>query len=132
MNGSNEASDIRRVDCDIHPIFSGGLRDLTPYLSENWLARFGMKGPVETDQFGGRREASIETPRSLNIFPVTGAFRKDTIPPSGGLPASDPQYLAEHHLDSHGIDRGLLLGQNMLTIGAYPQADYATALASAY
>ena len=132
MSGPTEAGEIRRVDCDIHPIFKGGLRDLTPYLTDNWLARFGMKGPVETDQFGGKREASIETPRSLNIFPVTGAFRKDAIPPGGGLPASDPVYLGEHHLDPNGIDRGLLLGQNMLTVGAYPQSDYATTLASAY
>jgi len=129
---TTEASDIRRVDCDIHPIFSGGLRDLVPYLTDDWLARFGMKGPVETDQFGGKREATVETPRALNIFPVTGAFRKDAIPPGGGLPASDPKFLGEHHLDAHGIDRGLLLGQNMLTVGSYPQSDHAAALASAY
>jgi predicted TIM-barrel fold metal-dependent hydrolase len=132
MSGPTEAEEIRRVDCDIHPIFKGGLRDLAPYLTDDWLARFGMKGAVETDQFGGRREASIDTPRNLNIAPVTGPFRKDSIPPGGGLPGSDPAYLAEHHFDAHGIDRGLLLGQNMLTVGAYPQADYATTLASAY
>lgn len=132
MNGSNEASDIRRVDCDIHPIFSGGLRDLAPYLSDNMRARFGMQGPVETDQFGGKREATIEVPRSPFFFPVVGAFRKDAVPPGGGIPASDPEFLAEHHLDAHGIDRGLLLGQNMLTVGAYPQAESATALAAAY
>lgn len=132
MSAPTEPSAVRRVDCDIHPVFSGGLRDLMPYLTADWQARFGMTGPVETDQFGGRREASIDTPRNLNIAPVTGPFRKDSVPPGGGLPASDPAFLGVHHLDAHGIDRGLLVGQNMLTIGAYPQADHATALASAY
>jgi uncharacterized protein len=125
------ADGIRRVDCDIHPIFATGLRDLAPYLSEGWLARFGMKGDT-TDMFGNVRDATLEIPRSPFFAPTTGAFREDAVPPGGGLPASDPAFLAAHHLDAHGIDRGLLLGQNMLTLGAFPQPEHATALASAY
>jgi uncharacterized protein len=123
---------IRRVDCDIHPMFAGGVTDLAPYLSESWRTRFGMSGKAETDMFGNARAAAIEMPRSPFFLPTPGAFRKDACPPGGGLPASDPAFLAEHHLDAHGIDRGLLLGQNMLTLGTFPQPEYATTLASAY
>ncbi len=131
MQTPAENGAIRRVDCDIHPIFSNGLRDLAPYLSEGWLARFGMKDET-TDMFGKVRDATLELPRSPFFAPTAGAFREDAVPPGGGLPASDPAFLAEHHLDAHDIDRALLLGQNMLTLGAFPQPDYATALAAAY
>jgi predicted TIM-barrel fold metal-dependent hydrolase len=129
---ANGAESLRLIDCDVHPTFRHGLRDLVPYLSDAWLARFGMLGPVGTDQFGGAREATLELPRSPFYFPTPGAFRKDAIPPDGGLPCSDPEYVGQHHLDVHGIDRALLLGQNILTLGAFTQPDYATALASAY
>ena len=91
MNGSNEASDIRRVDCDIHPIFSGGLRDLAPYLSDDMRARFGMQGPVETDQFGGKREATIEVPRSPFFFPVVGDAARATRSPRPRSDAHRPR-----------------------------------------
>lgn len=132
MDTSEPASGIRRVDCDIHPIFEHGVLDLAPYLSEGWKARFGMTGGAETDMFGNARAATLELPRSPFFAPTGGAFRKDSVPPGGGLPASDPRFLAEHHLDAYDIDRGLLLGQNMLTLGAFPQPEHATAIASAY
>lgn len=128
----NHESEIRLVDCDVHPTFRKGISDLRPYLSEGWQARFGMHGRVETDQFGNAREATIELPRSPFHFPSPGAFRKDAYPPAGGLPASDPTYTAEHLLDSFGIDRALLLGQGMLTLGGFAQPDYAIAIASAF
>ena len=123
---------IRRVDCDIHPIFADGVSELAPYLTDGWRARFGMTGKADVDMFGNVRAASLELPRSPFFYPTAGAFRKDSVPPGGGLPASDPAFLAEHHLDAHQIDRGLLLGQNMLTLGAFPQPEYATAIAGAY
>ncbi|MEA2445411.1 MAG: uncharacterized protein QOJ12_2703 [Thermoleophilales bacterium] len=120
------------VDCDVHPTFKHGLRDLAPYLSVAWQARLGVAGDGGRDMFGGVRESTIELPKSPFFTPSPGAFRKDAYPPAGGPPGSDPRYLAEHHLDAWGVDRALLLGQPALTLGAHPNPDVASTIASAY
>ncbi|HEX4668471.1 MAG TPA: amidohydrolase family protein [Solirubrobacterales bacterium] len=132
MPAATATTEIRRVDCDIHPILRSGLRDLAPHLTDDWRARFGMAKPLATDQFGAAREATVEMPRSPFYFPTPGAFRKDAVPPDGGPPASDPAHVVAHHLEPNEIDRGLLLGQNMFGLGAFVQPGYATALASAF
>jgi predicted TIM-barrel fold metal-dependent hydrolase len=132
MSAPTPTTEIRRVDCDIHPILRTGLRDLAPYLTDDWRARFGMAKPPAPDQFGAAREATIEMPHSPFYFPSPGAFRRDAVPPDGGPPGSDPAHVVAHHLEPNGIDRGLLLGQNMFGLGAFVQPGYATALASAF
>src|SRR5262249_13064628 len=47
-------------------------------------------------------------------------------------PATDPAFVAEHLLDGYGIERAILLGGHVLGLGAMPNAQMATVIASAY
>lgn len=130
---SGVEQDLGIVDCDVHPTFREGLADLAPYLDGAWKARLGVgDAGAGTDMFGRPRSSRIEMPKSPFFTPSPGAFRKDAMPPDGCPPASSPAFLVEHHLDSWGIDRALLLGQPALTIGAYPNADVAARIATAF
>jgi predicted TIM-barrel fold metal-dependent hydrolase len=60
-----------------------------------------------------------------------GAFRDDAVPPGGGPPASDPQFVIEHHLEPHGIEKALLNCGSTLFLGGIPDVDHAAALARA-
>ena len=39
---SKEPVDLGIIDCDVHPHFSNGLQDLTPYMTESWRERLGF------------------------------------------------------------------------------------------
>jgi predicted TIM-barrel fold metal-dependent hydrolase len=122
---------IRLIDCDIHPSFQNGFRELAPYLTEGWRVRFGMTSAPATDVFGRSIDTAVEMPRSP-LYVAPSPFRRDAIPPDGGLPASDPGFVAAHHLDPNKIDRALLLGGSILPLGAFADPERATAVASAY
>jgi predicted TIM-barrel fold metal-dependent hydrolase len=59
---------------------------------------------------------------------VDGAFRIDTVTPSGGLPGSDPEFMARDHLDRHGIDYALLSCGSVLGLSTIHDVDFAVAL----
>lgn len=127
---THEATEL--VDCDIHPTFARGLRDIAPHMTDSWRARLGLtEDGAGRDMFGCERESTIELPKSPFYTPSPGAFRKDSYPPSGGAPASDPAFLTSHHLDGYGVSRALLLAQPSLTVAAYPTPDMASTIASA-
>jgi predicted TIM-barrel fold metal-dependent hydrolase len=62
---------------------------------------------------------------------VTGTFREDTFPPRGGLPASDPRFVVEDHLERYGLSYALLSCGSTLGLGDLPDVDLAAALARA-
>lgn len=132
-NAFEDANGTSLIDCDVHPTFKRGLRDLAPYLSKPWQVRFGItEAGAGTDMFGGVRESTIEMPKSPFFTPSPGGFRKDACPPNGGPPGSDPQFVASHHMDRYKVDHALLLGQPALTLASYPNPDVACVIASAY
>ena len=47
-------------------------------------------------------------------------------------PGADPAFTAEQLLDAHGIDRAVLIGGEVLGLGAMPDPDAAAMIASAY
>ena len=55
----------------------------------------------------------------------------DTYPPGGGLPASDPAYVAVDHLDRHGIDYAVLSQGSLLGLSGMHDLDRAAELAVA-
>jgi predicted TIM-barrel fold metal-dependent hydrolase len=63
---------------------------------------------------------------------VAGTMRRDAMPPGGGMPATDPRFVARQLLDEHGIDRAILIGGNITGLGGLPDPDVATALAAAF
>jgi predicted TIM-barrel fold metal-dependent hydrolase len=59
-------------------------------------------------------------------------MRRDTILDDGAVPASNPRVVAEQLFDPYDIDRAVLIGGNMLGLGAFPDPDLAAVVASAY
>jgi predicted TIM-barrel fold metal-dependent hydrolase len=106
------------------------LEDLAAYLTVAWQRRIGI-GAEGTPPRNDYRE-QITIPRNLLYINPAGVLRRDAIPPDGSLPASDPSYVCSHHLDAHRISRAVLIGGEVLGLGATPNPDLAAAIASAY
>lgn len=123
-------TDLSMIDCDVHPYFRGGLSDLAPYLSEEWRHRTGVGEQPEWARFinGGQ----IGMPKNEFYRISSGPLRLDTISPDGGVPGSDPAYVAKQLLDEYNIDRAILLGGANSGNAAFPDPDATAALASAY
>jgi predicted TIM-barrel fold metal-dependent hydrolase len=125
-----DESGYRLVDCDVHPIMKGGLGDLRPYLSRSSLRRLGLDERRNLTTVGHREPVSI--PRNLLYVNQAGVLRDDARAPDGSAPGSDPAFTAHQLLDANGIDRAVLIGGEVLGLGAMPDPDAAMMIASAY
>ena len=99
----------RLIDADVHQ----SLPDLHRYLPRHWRDRWSAVGLGAGTGYVNPR----------------GVLRRDTAPPAGGPPASDPAYVVEDHLDRFGIDHAVLTGPFVLPLGTDP--DYLNAVAVA-
>ncbi|MCL4541654.1 MAG: amidohydrolase family protein, partial [Chloroflexi bacterium] len=104
------------IDCDIHNTFRSA-RDLLPYLAEPWRSRYA--------------DAGLGYP-GTGYYSEVGVMRRDATGPNSAPPGSDPRFVAQHLLDTYGIQAGILNGGNILGISLLTDPDYAAALASAY
>jgi uncharacterized protein len=127
---TDEVTGYQLVDCNVHPIMKGGLGELGPFLSTAGRHRLGIDGRRGLTT-GGQREA-VSIPRNLLYVNPAGVLRGDAHAPDGSAPGADPAYTAEHHLDAHGISRAVLIGGEVLGLGAMPDPDAAATIASAY
>jgi predicted TIM-barrel fold metal-dependent hydrolase len=108
----------------------GGLADLRPYLSRSELHRLGLDERRNLTTVGHREPVSI--PRNQLYFNQAGVLRDDARAPDGSAPGADPAFTAQQLLDAHGIDRAVLIGGEVLGLGAMPDPDAAAMIASAY
>ncbi|MET8864755.1 amidohydrolase family protein [Nonomuraea sp. NPDC004580] len=120
----------RLVDCDVHPITKHGLADLRPFLSMAERRRLGLDERRALTTTGHREAVSI--PRNTLYVNPAGVLRDDARAPDGSAPGADPLFTARHLLDTHGIDRAVLIGGEVLGLGAMPDPDAAAMIASAY
>lgn len=120
----------RLVDCDVHPIMKGGMADLKPYLSQAELRRLGLDERRNLTTVGHREAVSI--PRNMLYVNQAGVLRDDARAPDGSAPGADPGFTAEQLLDANEIDRAVLIGGEVLGLGAMPDPDAAMMIASAY
>ncbi|HEY7042535.1 MAG TPA: amidohydrolase family protein [Nocardioidaceae bacterium] len=118
------------VDCDVHPIMKGGLADLRPFLSEAAKRRLGLDGRRNLTTVGHREAVSI--PRNQLYMNQAGVLRDDARAPDGSAPGADPAFTAHQLLDANGISRAVLIGGEVLGLGAMPDPDAAALIASAY
>jgi predicted TIM-barrel fold metal-dependent hydrolase len=118
------------VDCDVHPIMKGGMGDLRPYLSQASQRRLGLDERRNLTTVGHREAVSI--PRNMLYVNQAGVLRDDARAPDGSSPGSDPDFTAQQLLDANGIDRAVLIGGEVLGLGAMPDPDAAAMIASAY
>jgi uncharacterized protein len=124
------ASSYELVDCDVHPIMKGGLADLRPFLSQAELRRLGLDERRNLTTVGHREAVSI--PRNLLYVNQAGVLRDDARAPDGSAPGADPAFTAQQLLDANGISRAVLIGGEVLGLGAMPDPDAAAIIASAY
>jgi uncharacterized protein len=61
-----------------------------------------------------------------------GVLRDDARAPDGSAPGADPAFTARQLLDANEIDRAVLIGGEVLGLGAMPDPDAAAMIASAY
>ncbi len=117
------------VDCDVHPYFVHGLRDLMPYLSESWRERLGFG--TDAAWKGSFAASQYVLPLDTLYINAAGATRGDSSP-NGAMPGSDPAFMAEQLLDGHGIHRAVLIAGLLFGIGSFPDPTVAAAVATAY
>jgi uncharacterized protein len=117
------------IDCDVHPQFNNGLADIVPYMTESWRQRLGFGSDVDWSKTFAA--AQFVLPLVTLYVNTAGPQRGDAAPP-GGAPGSDPAFMAEQLLDTHGIERAVLIAGQLFGIGAFPDAEIAAVVASAY
>jgi len=126
---SDRRADLGIIDCDVHPHFTNGLQDITPYMSQSWRERLGFG--TETDWSKNFAASQYILPLDTLYINSAGATRADASP-HGGMPGGDPAFMAEQLLDGHGIHRAVLIAGHLFGIGAFPDPTVAAAVASAY
>lgn len=102
---------MKVIDCDVH----NDIGSIVPYLKEPWKSRVA--------QFGVQISFMYNSP--------IGVLRKDAIPPGGGVPGSDWEYMLEQLVKPYNMEYVLLTG-NLFHVCNHPDADYAVAIASAH
>lgn len=120
------------VDCDVHPTFRQGVKDLIPYMTDAWKRRMAQGlGMVE---YGAksRNSGSFTLPAARLYINSAGLGRRDAEPEDGSPRGSDPALATRQLLDGNGVDRAILLAGSLFGLGALPDPDMAATLASAY
>ncbi|TDC02618.1 amidohydrolase [Nonomuraea longispora] len=130
LAGTHAPSRYRLVDCDVHPVTKSGLGELRPFLSQAEQRRLGLDERRDLTTTGHREAVSI--PRNMLYINPAGVLRDDARAPDGSAPGADPAFTARQLLDGHGIDRAVLIGGEVLGLGAMPDPDAAAMIASAY
>ena len=105
------------IDCDVHQAIRD-YRELHPYLDPVWRRL--------------RQRAAASAGPPPGYLTSVGLYRKDVTPPGGGEPGSDPDWLRQQLLDRYNVKHPILNGGGILGLCALPDADFATAIASAY
>ena len=88
---------LQIVDVDIHP--KSSVEDLKPYLSQRWWDHLQTYGTRSRQGF----LKGFAYPKSQ-----PQASRRDSWPPSGGLPGSDLGFMRRQYLDLYGIDYAIM------------------------
>ena len=106
------------IDADVHPYVRGGLKTLYEYMPKSARALFEHDGASDADAPDTRPAPSWRhgmhwnhPNRYTNPNPgvKVGVLRPDAVPPSGGLPGTDPAFVAKDLLDRHNVEAAVLL-----------------------
>lgn len=128
-DAQSEAGGI--IDCDIHPMLSRGLDSLRPYLSEAWTRR--LFGATSQESWASAAHAAqFQLPVNRSYINPVGGVRRDARLKDGGMPGSDPAAVVEDVFERYDIDCGILMGGDVLGLGAMIDPDAAAIIASAY
>jgi predicted TIM-barrel fold metal-dependent hydrolase len=124
---------LQLIDCDVHPIFSTEwTTELGDYFPVEYQYKLGAGSRYGGTDGNGRSGVGYSLPFN-GFYPLPGSnpIRPDFLEEDGRMPAVDPGHSARQLLDRYAIDRGILLPQSGLTLGAFPDAEIASVIASA-
>jgi len=108
---------MKIIDTDVHPRWRS-LEELGGYVPEPWRTKLLTRRIVH--------------PHNGYPNPVA-THRRDAVPPGGGQPGSDPDFVVEDLIERYGMEYAVLVGESaQLNISAMPNADAAAALATGY
>ena len=114
------------IDCDVHPYPPGGfngLADILEYVPVEWRDR------ARAEALGS--DALIPSVPFRTISSVARLL-PTAVPPSGGAPSSDPDYIVQDHLDRYGIATALLtFAEGGYITNSANEPGYSAALATA-
>jgi uncharacterized protein len=96
--GTGQASRLKVIDCDVHPVVDGGLASVYQYMPVAWRERFKRK----------RAEAPTTNLPLKYMHPNGGVIRADARTPEGKLGGSDPRFVVTDLIEPNGIDAVLL------------------------
>jgi uncharacterized protein len=108
------------IDCDVHP-YVNTLAEVLGYMPRAWQERF--------------RAQNVElSGRSVHRYPhpAGGSLRKDAVPPAGGLPGSDPDYVVSDLLDRYELAVALLIPIQASAVSAWTDAARADVFTEAF
>jgi len=128
--GDSDPCPYDLVDCDVHPLMREGMASLKPFLSARGRRRLGLNDRRSLTTTGHREAVSI--PRNMLFTNQAGVLRGDAGSPEGAAPGADPAHTASQLLDGCGIERAVLIGGEVLGLGALPDPDNAALIAAAY
>jgi len=95
----NLKQQLQIVDCDIHPDHKSPMT-LAPYMSERWREH--------AKSFGGHTRQGM-TGQLTHPRMMAAGRRADAFTPDGGQPGSDLEFMRSHHLDTNGVEIGMLV-----------------------
>ncbi|TDK58747.1 amidohydrolase [Bacillus salipaludis] len=108
-------SDVSLIDCDVHP-FLTSLDELVPYLDEAYHKQLNI-GRFRNDLLKDQNNGGFEFPKGRYSNPGH-VLRIDAFTPSGGVPGTDPKFLARDLFDRYNTTFGILnIGHG--TMGAH-------------
>lgn len=124
------------IDCDVHAALPTGLVDLLPYMPSGLRRHLGGQGKPEASEAMSPQSRTVgasryDLPANSLYINSAGPVRDDSSP-DGSTPGSSPAVVAQQLLDRYGVWRAILVGGNLLSLGAFPNPDIAAGVASAY
>jgi predicted TIM-barrel fold metal-dependent hydrolase len=123
---------LRRVDCDVHPIFANAWTDeLSPYMSREWGMRLLGGGSITKSDGVERNLASFQLQLPRSMYPARLPSLREDLMQDGVVPCTNSADSAAYLLDGCEIDRAVLQPQGSLSLGDIPNPDASAILASA-
>jgi uncharacterized protein len=119
--------DVSLIDCDVH-CFLGSLDELIPY-SDEWLHKMMNFGKFGNHFLKNQTAGAFDFPKTRYHNP-NHVLRLDATTPDGGVPGSDPVFLAKDLFDRFNTTYGILnVGHG--TMSSYHNVDVQIAYSSA-
>jgi predicted TIM-barrel fold metal-dependent hydrolase len=113
----------RIVDVDVHPSFPEGFGSVIEYAPRDWQRRLQYLTTQRPGNAGVLRYPHPLGPNSVLA---------EAIPPGGGRPGSDPEFLLADLVQRHGIDIALLVPLDTVQAIAAPDPERSAVIVSAY